>query len=109
MNVKRLPIKQGFYQARKHKGLLIDVREPSEFQEGHLEGSINIPLGKLAVFLETVKDVSIPMYLYCRSGARSHDGCLQCLEKNFNHIFNIGGIIEIRLEPKLIKGEHNER
>jgi rhodanese-related sulfurtransferase len=49
------------------------------------------------------------MYLYCRSGARSHEGSLQCLQKNFTHVFNIGGIIEIRLLPKLVKGEKDER
>lgn len=109
MNVKRLPIKEGFYQAKKHKGLLIDVREPVEYEEGHLEGSINIPLGKLSLFLETLKDLNTPLFLYCRSGARSHEGGLQCLQKKYRYVLNIGGIIEIQQEPILIKGEKNER
>jgi phage shock protein E len=109
MKVKRLPIKQGFNQAKKHKGLLIDVREPVEYEEGHLEGSINIPLGKLSLFLETLNDLNTPLYLYCRSGARSHEASLQCLQRKFTHVFNIGGIIEIRLLPTLVKGEKDER
>jgi len=109
MNVKRLPIKQGFNQAIKSKGLLIDVREPFEYEEGHLEGAMNIPLGKLTLFLDTVKDLNTRMYFYCRSGARSHEGSLQCLQRKFKHVFNIGGIIEIRLLPKLVKGEKDER
>lgn len=109
MIVKRLPIKEGFHQAKKHKGLLIDVREPNEFEVGHLEGAINIPLGKLSLFLETLKDYSTPLFLYCHSGARSHEGGLQCLQKKYTYVINIGGIIEIQQELILVKGEKNER
>ena len=105
MNVKRMPIKEGFYLAKQHKGLLIDVREPIEYEEGHLEGSLNIPLGKLSLFLETLKDKNTPLFLYCRSGARSHEGGLQCLQKKYTYVINIGGIIEIQEELTLIKGE----
>lgn len=54
--------------------IIIDVREPFEFQTGHVPGALNIPPSELlsgAKALEGVpKDEEI--ILYCRSGARSN-------------------------------------
>lgn len=51
----------------------IDVREPSEFASGHVDGAINIPLGSIGEsnteLDELPKDRKI--VLYCRSGARA--------------------------------------
>ena len=51
---------------------LIDVREPSEFQEGHLDGAVNIPLEWLS---DHRNDLSgLPLLLYCSGGIRSQMG-----------------------------------
>ena len=52
--------------------VLIDVREPDEFDQGAIDGSVHIPRG----FLESriggvVPDLSTPIVLSCQSGARS--------------------------------------
>lgn len=52
--------------------VLIDVRSPEEFAEGHIEDSINIPLDDL----KEMEKISFPtdgriIYLICRSGRRS--------------------------------------
>ena len=49
---------------------LIDIREPYEYEEGHIEGSINIPMGD---FLEKLDELSRTkqIIIYCNTGRRS--------------------------------------
>lgn len=50
---------------------IVDVRTPEEFAEGHVPGSVNIPLQELPERLEEVKALPMPLVLCCRSGTRS--------------------------------------
>lgn len=52
------------------KAQLIDVREPREFEAGHILGARNIPLSQLRQRLNEIRPDQ-PVYLYCQSGARS--------------------------------------
>ena len=61
--------------SNKREPLMIDVREPHELiqQLGKIEGVINIPIGKLIVNLNKLKDKKDEeIILVCRSGARAH-------------------------------------
>ncbi len=52
-------------------GLLIDVREPIEYEMGAIPGAINIPLGQLRERLSEIpKDQ--PLYVYCQVGQRGY-------------------------------------
>ena len=63
------------------KATLVDVRSPQEYREGHLEGSINIPLYNLERNCEELlKDKNNTIILVCQSGARSKKA-LKTLEK----------------------------
>lgn len=54
------------------KSILIDVRTPSEWQEEHLEGALNIPYDKIHESIEQlVPDRKSKVILYCRTGRRS--------------------------------------
>jgi len=50
--------------------LLIDVREPYEFQQGHLEGAWLIPMAQLQRHIDAIPH-DRDLVLYCRSGSRS--------------------------------------
>lgn len=50
---------------------VIDVRTKAEFQGGHLEGSINIPLDQVSSQLNKFKKMKQPIVMVCRSGNRS--------------------------------------
>ena len=50
---------------------IVDVRTPSEFMGGNVEGSINIPVQELQQRLEEVKNLKTPLVLCCASGGRS--------------------------------------
>jgi len=52
--------------------MLIDVRTPGEFAEGHLDGAVNIPV-ELSTFTAQVAllDPDMDYLVYCRSGRRA--------------------------------------
>lgn len=50
---------------------IVDVRTPDEFADGHVPGSVNIPLDQLPDRLDEVRGMQAPIVLCCRSGARS--------------------------------------
>jgi rhodanese-related sulfurtransferase len=50
--------------------VLIDVREPGDYEEGHIEGAINIPIRELAQSLELIP-TDRPVIIYCASGWRA--------------------------------------
>ena len=52
------------------RGVVIDVREPVEYREGHLPGAVNIPMGQLAARMGEI-DRDRPVYVVCASGSRS--------------------------------------
>ncbi len=50
---------------------VIDVRTMAEFWLGHAENTINIPLSKITEKVDELKQMTQPILLCCRSGARS--------------------------------------
>jgi len=55
----------------QNEAVVIDVRTPAEFANGHVEGSVNIPLDVIANRVETIKKYNKQIITCCRSGARS--------------------------------------
>jgi rhodanese-related sulfurtransferase len=51
--------------------LIVDVRQPEEYAEGHLPGAINIPLRDLAKNLDALPDLDARIVVYCGSAFRS--------------------------------------
>lgn len=68
---------------------LVDVRNPAEFDGGHVKGSINIPLDRVAISLEKFKNKK-NIIVFCRSGNRSSQA-KSILEKyGFSNVTNGG-------------------
>lgn len=55
----------------KNQKTIVDVRTPQEFMDGHVPGTINIPLNEIAQRLEEIKALPQPITLICASGNRS--------------------------------------
>ena len=61
------------------EALVVDVREPAEFAQGHLPGAVNLPRGVLefqirahpAIAGRTTGSSALPLLLYCLTGGRS--------------------------------------
>lgn len=71
---------------------ILDVRTPSEHQEGHIAHSINIDFYSPS-FESKIKDLSPQnTYLvYCKSGGRSEKTCTLLKELGFKNIYNLAG------------------
>ncbi len=74
------------------EAILLDVRSPQEYGEGHIPCSENIPLQRLERVLDVAKDKHIPLFVYCHSGARSGQAVHALREMGYTSVRNIGGI-----------------
>jgi adenylyltransferase/sulfurtransferase len=72
--------------------LLIDVREPYEWEISRIDGARLIPLGELAGALATL-DGTRDVVVYCRTGRRSADAALQLRAAGFRASSLAGGIL----------------
>ncbi len=80
-------------QNKPEEYTLLDVRQPEEYKEGHLPGSVLIPVGELHQRLDEL-DRSKPAIVYCRSGVRAANGTGVLLNAGFEEVRNLdGGIL----------------
>ena len=77
--------------------LLLDVREQWEFEYCNIEGSILIPMGKLASKLEALKDEighERDVIMICHHGIRSRQMGYYMEQAGFTNITNLDGGVE---------------
>lgn len=72
--------------------VLLDVRTPQEYKEGHIPGSRNIPLQTISNLSNLLKPKDIPLFIYCYSGSRSRQAVSQLQQMGYTNVRNIGGI-----------------
>ena len=76
---------------------LIDVRTKAEFDEGHLNNAILIPVNEIADKIHTVTtNKNTPIYLYCRTGNRSQRAKETLERLGYTHVHNIGGYADLK-------------
>lgn len=73
-------------------GVLIDVRDPSEFALGALPGARNIPLGELPAHIEGLKDLDRPLVLYCERGGRARMAHGLLIQRGVCGVNTLGGM-----------------
>jgi len=75
--------------------VLLDVRELSEFEEGHIPGATLMPLNTLGdrAPLE-ILDKDTQIIVYCRSGRRSAEAVQLLIDLGFRNVFDLGGILD---------------
>ena len=81
---------------RQPGGILLDVRRPEEFAQGHLPGALNLEVtapdftSRIAAL-----DKTAVIHVYCRSGARSANAAEQLTRAGFTRVTNLlGGVLD---------------
>jgi phage shock protein E len=78
-------------QLLRQGAVVVDVRNPGEFNSGHLPGAINIPLGDLADELpRRLPDKGKALLLHCLSGTRSGFARRQLRSRGYSNAHNLG-------------------
>ena len=73
--------------------IIVDVRTQDEYNEGHLEKALLIPVDELDQRIgELPKD--LPIIVYCRSGVRSRKAAEILIENEFSQVYDMGGILD---------------
>jgi molybdopterin/thiamine biosynthesis adenylyltransferase/rhodanese-related sulfurtransferase len=78
--------------AAPERPLFVDVREPDEWEEGHIPGAIHVTRGRLESRIEgLVPDKSRPLVVYCSVGSRSAFATKALVEMGYDDVVNLAG------------------
>ncbi|MBF0342954.1 MAG: hypothetical protein HQL06_01865 [Nitrospirae bacterium] len=67
---------------------LIDVRQPQEYERGHIPGAVLIPLGELPMRISELTK-SKTTIVYCRSGRRSMSAAAMLINSHFTDVYSL--------------------
>ena len=91
--LKGTDINQGVKEYRATDGaVLLDVRTSSEYAEGHIPGSKNLPLQSIDKVERMIENKATPIFVHCLSGARSRQAAAVLQQMGYTNVKNIGGI-----------------
>lgn len=96
---QNISVQEAYRMIRKEKKkenlVILDVRDTTEFNLGHLYDSILIPLNELEARISELEDYKTSkIIIYCKSGYRSHQASEILVEYGFTKIYNmLGGIL----------------
>lgn len=94
--LKEVDSKKVYNMLQKDESLVVlDVRSPEEFNDGHVEGAINIDIRRADAFSRINKlDRNATYVVYCRTGNRSKVAVDHMMRSGFNIIYHMtDGII----------------
>jgi rhodanese-related sulfurtransferase len=99
MNVKTQYVKISPVEAKEimdsEEAIVLDVRTKQEYDQGHIEGSVLLPVDEISAHAEEVlKDKNAKILVYCRSGNRSATAAKTLIEMGYENVLDFGGIID---------------
>lgn len=74
--------------------VLIDVREPDEYANGHIPGAINIPRGVLEFKLTATPELAardLQLFIYCKTSGRAALAALSLKEMGYLKVSSLAG------------------
>ena len=75
--------------------IILDVRRPDEYAEGHIPGAINVPNEEIgAADIPELPDKAQLILVYCRSGRRSKEAAEKLVGLGYTNIVEFGGILD---------------
>ena len=86
-------INKGVEEFRATPGaILLDVRTSEEYKDGHIPGSLSIPLAALPARYSELGATDTPLFVHCLSGGRSGQAVRFLKSVGYTNVKNIGGI-----------------
>ena len=89
--------------AARDQPVLVDVREPWEFELCRIDGSLLVPLGELARRIDELpRDRSLVMV--CHTGRRSQNAAMFLAQSGFSDVRNLSGGVEgwaVEVDPSM--------
>ncbi len=74
--------------------VILDVRRPDEFKDGHIPGAINVANETIGTEkIDELPDLDATIYVYCRSGNRSRQASEKLASIGYSDIIEFGGIM----------------
>ena len=91
--LKQPNVNQGVADYHNTPGaVLLDVRTPQEYREGHIPESINVPLQTIDKVTSVTENKDTALFVYCHSGGRSRQAVSILQQMGYTNVRNIGGI-----------------
>ena len=87
-----------YAQLMKEGAIILDVRTSGEFSTGHIKGSINIPVEKLAQNLSKLKTKNKPIITCCASGMRSFSAKSILKSNGYANVYNGGAWQSLKIK-----------
>ena len=78
---------------KEPEALILDVRTPEDFAQGHIAGALNLPNESISQQnLSLLPDKDQTILIYCRSGNRSKQASRKLVDLGYTDILEFGGI-----------------
>ena len=75
--------------------IILDVRRPDEFSEGHIPNAINVPNESIGTSeIPELPNKEQLILVYCRSGRRSKEASEKLVKLGYTNIVEFGGILD---------------
>ena len=75
--------------------IILDVRRPDEYAEGHIPGAINVPNENIGTSgIPELPDKAQLILVYCRSGRRSKEASEKLVKLGYTNVVEFGGILD---------------
>jgi len=85
--------------------VLVDVREPWEFERCHIEGSLALPLSQLPARRAEIPE-DRELVLVCHHGSRSQQAAMWLAQNGYRHLHNLRGGVEawaLEVDPAMVR------
>lgn len=75
--------------------VIVDVRTPSEYADGHIPGAVNVPNEEIGAEPPAeLDDLDETLIVYCRTGVRSKQAADKLVEMGYQSVYDMGGIVD---------------
>ena len=93
---RQISMEEAVKMMKKESGyIILDVRRPDEYAEGHIPGAINLPNEEIGTAeIAELPDKSQLILVYCRSGRRSKEASEKLIKLGYTNIVEFGGILD---------------